>query len=152
MLRLRGAAAEIGLAVDTVRRFALAEGLAGVAADALAVAVDEAISNVLRHAYDAPIEAALTIEAAADALAIEIVLIDTGRPFNPLDGPAPELRGGPADRPVGGLGIHLMRSLVDTVEYRRDGGSNRLVLRKARGVPLADDTAAREDGGSRGGN
>lgn len=145
-LRLRGQAAEIGAAVDAVRRFALAEGLAAVAADALVVAVDEAISNILLHAYDALAEPAVTIEATADCQAIEVVLVDDGRPFNPLEQLPPALEGGAADRPVGGLGIHIMRSLVDGLEYCRDGTANRLVLRKRRIAPLAAKGAGSEDG------
>lgn len=145
-MRLQGQAGEIGPAVEAVRRFALAEGLAAAAADALAVAVDEAISNILRHAYDNPAETTVTIAVTASPREIEVVLVDAGRPFSPLDWSSPKLDGGPADRPVGGLGIHLMRRLVDRLDYRRDGETNRLVLCKLRAMLLAGKGAGREDG------
>jgi serine/threonine-protein kinase RsbW len=144
-VQIEGPAAKIGPAVEMVRRFAVAEGLPSAAADALSVALDEAISNVVRYAYDAR-EPVLTIEATADSDGVEVVLSDGGRPFNPLDWPAPSLDGDAADRPVGGLGIHLMRSLVDRLDYRREGNCNRLMLRKQRAVALARDDAGGKDG------
>ncbi|WP_162914821.1 ATP-binding protein [Desertibaculum subflavum] len=145
-LRLVGQAAEIGPAVDTVRRFALAAGLPPESCDALALAVDEAVSNILRHAYDAPVDSAVTIDAAADGEGIEVVLADRGRPFSPLDRSPPRLEGGAADRPVGGLGIHLMRTLVDRIDYRREGDVNRLTLSKYRTAALAAGAPRGEDG------
>lgn len=145
-LRLKGEPAEIGPAVEALRGFALDHGLPGLAADALVVAVDEAISNILRHAYDDLADPAVTIEAVADAEGVEVALIDGGRPFSPLDWTPPTLDGGAAERPVGGLGIHLMRTLVDRLTYRREGASNRLTLRKKRAAPLAGRDPGREDG------
>ena len=145
-LRLKGEPAEIGPAVEAVRRFALDHGLPDLATDALVVAVDEAISNILRHGYDDSAEPAVTIEAVADEEGVEVALVDGGRPFSPLDWPAPALEGGAAERPVGGLGIYLMRTLADRLTYRREGASNRLTLRKKRAAPLAGGGPGREDG------
>ena len=145
-LSLKGEPAEIGPAVEAVRRFALDHDLPGLATDALVVAVDEAISNILRHAYGDPADPAVTIEAVADEDGVEVALVDGGRPFNPLDWSAPTLEGSAADRPVGGLGIHLMRTLTDRLTYRREGASNRLTLRKKRAAPLAGGGSGREDG------
>ena len=145
-LRLKGEPAEIGPAVEAVRRFALDHGLSSFAADSLVVAVDEAISNILLHAYDVVADPAVTIEAVADAEGVAVALADRGRPFSPLDWSPPMLMGGAAARPVGGLGIHLMRTLVDRLDYRREGQSNRLILRKKRAGPLAGGEPEREDG------
>jgi serine/threonine-protein kinase RsbW len=145
-LSLKGEPAEIGPAVEAVRHFALHSGLTGLAADALVVAVDEAISNILRHAYDEVADPAVTIEALADADGVEVTLTDSGRPFDPLEWVPPPLDGGAAERPVGGLGIHLMRSLVEQLTYRREGGANCLTLRKKSAAPLAGAGPGREDG------
>lgn len=145
-LSLKGEPAEIGPAVEAVRHFALHYGLAGLAADALVVAVDEAISNILRHAYDEAANPAVTIEALADADGVEVTLTDSGRPFDPLEWVPAPLEGGAAERPVGGLGIHLMRSLVDRLTYRREEAANRLTLRKKRAASLAGGGPGREDG------
>ncbi len=76
-------------------------------------------------------------EFEADADSVRVAITDTGRPFNPLEYPPPDLDKG-ADRPIGGLGIHLMRSSVDEVHYRPDPAGNRLELvKKLQGRPHA---------------
>ena len=61
---------------------------------------------------------------------LHITITDTGIPFNLLNAPPPDLTSNLVDRPIGGLGIHLVRSLMNSVEYERKGGKNRLHLRK----------------------
>jgi anti-sigma regulatory factor (Ser/Thr protein kinase) len=61
---------------------------------------------------------------------LNVTIADTGAPFNPLNAPPPDLTSNLVDRPIGGLGIHLVRSLMNSVEYEREGGENRLRLRK----------------------
>jgi anti-sigma regulatory factor (Ser/Thr protein kinase) len=106
----------------------------GLPRDAVAdmnVALDEVLTNVFSHAYDdaAAHEIRIVLAVYPDALQAEIE--DDGRPFDPRTVPAPD-RGAPlAERKVGGLGIHFVRSLMSEVTYARVGGRNRLVLRKA---------------------
>ena len=65
--------------------------------------------------------------AATDAtFKLGIEFRDFGRPFDPLQAPPPDLDRPAGERPIGGLGIHLVRSLTDRVEYRRLGGANLL--------------------------
>jgi len=60
---------------------------------------------------------------------------DDGAPFDPLSQPPPDIHAPAEDRKVGGLGIHLLRSLMDSVEYRRADGRNRLTFRTRTGAP-----------------
>ena len=61
--------------------------------------------------------------------ALTIEVLDNGHPFDPLqNSPNPDLATTIEDRPVGGLGIHLVRSLMDDLHYQRDAGKNRLTL------------------------
>jgi anti-sigma regulatory factor (Ser/Thr protein kinase) len=55
---------------------------------------------------------------------------DDGRAFNPLDAPAPDLRLGVDERPIGGLGVHIVRSVMDALEYRRDNARNIFLMTK----------------------
>ena len=115
-----------------VDEFCAAHGLSEEMAYHINLALDEVISNVIVHGYtdaqDHEIVTRLTLEGAA--MVIEIT--DDGRPFNPLDVPPVNFAGDPLARPVGGLGLHLVRSLMDSIEYRREDGKNVLVLRKVR--------------------
>ena len=69
----------------------------------------------------------IVLTSEPDTLTIEI--IDDGRPFDPLsDTPPPVLEGSIEDRPIGGLGVHLVRELMDELHYRREQGRNHLIL------------------------
>jgi anti-sigma regulatory factor (Ser/Thr protein kinase) len=91
---------------------------------AVRLALDELLSNIIRYAYDDqgvhPVALGLELEDPA-SLTIE----DDGRPFNPLeDAPPPVLDGPVEDRPIGGLGLHLLQSLGMKLDYRRENGRN----------------------------
>jgi len=73
-------------------------------------------------------EISIRLAPAADALEIEVA--DEARAFNPLELPEADTSSALEERAVGGLGIHLVRRLMDTLEYQRAGGKNTLVLRK----------------------
>jgi serine/threonine-protein kinase RsbW len=112
-------------------------GEAGVASDLsfrLSLALDEAITNVIGHAFagQAPphrIEIELDI---ADASVVATVT-DNGRAFDPSIAPEPDVSLPLEQRDPGGLGILLIHRMVDRVAYRRVGGENQLRLEKSRG-------------------
>jgi serine/threonine-protein kinase RsbW len=90
------------------------------------LAVDEALSNVIKHAYKGNPEGTVWLSCAADDGCLEIVLRDQGEAIDPehLDPPPPdEIR-------AGGRGIFLMRSIMDEVQFEREGESNLVRLRK----------------------
>jgi serine/threonine-protein kinase RsbW len=93
------------------------------------VILDELFSNIVRHGYDAN-EPSGTVEIvlALEDRKLRIELIDDGRPFDPLGAAPPNLDLPPAQRPVGGLGIHIIRNLVDEAHYARKGRYNCLTL------------------------
>jgi len=100
------------------------------------VALDEILSNVVKYGRvpgdrDSRVEVRLAL--AGDAL--EMVITDDASPFDPLSGPAPDT-GLPLDeRPVGGLGIEIVRRLMDTIDYARlDDGHNQLTMRRRLGL------------------
>ena len=86
--------------------------------------------NVMDYGYDDGIhEFEIVLTSEPDTLTIEI--IDDGRPFDPLsDTPPPVLEGSIEDRPIGGLGVHLVRELMDEASYRRENGMNKVTLVK----------------------
>ena len=95
--------------------------------------LEELIVNTVNYGYDddARHEIEVTLTSDEDVFTVEI--IDDGHAFNPLsDGPEPDLDAGIEDRPIGGLGIHLMRVMMDDVHYRREQNKNHLTLIKRR--------------------
>ncbi len=69
----------------------------------------------------------ITLISEADALTIKIV--DEGRPFDPIsDAPVPDTDAAMEDRPIGGLGVYLVKTMMDEMHYRREKGKNRLTL------------------------
>jgi anti-sigma regulatory factor (Ser/Thr protein kinase) len=97
----------------------------------LELAVEEAVVNICLYAYEVPPgELIVRVGSAEDQFVVE--LIDEGVPFDPLGVDEPDLRAPAGERQVGGLGIFLVRRVMDEVAYRRDGASNilRLVIRR----------------------
>ena len=73
----------------------------------------------------------IEISLASDDETVTIEIADNGRPFNPLAEPAtPDISAPLGERPIGGLGVHLVRSMMDELSYSREDGMNRLAMTK----------------------
>ena len=96
----------------------------------LKLAVDEACTNIIEHGYAGRGgQIALTCQADGDGL--RVTIRDRGSAFEPSSAPAADVTSSVEDRPIGGLGWHLIRNAVDGIDYERDpSGENRLTLLK----------------------
>ena len=95
------------------------------------LATDEAASNIIEHAYENRSDGVLDLSCGVKGNVITIVLIDYGESFDPSDVPLPDLKADLSDRKIGGLGIFLMRKLMDEVHYEpRPNKSNVLTMTK----------------------
>ena len=84
--------------------------------------------NALTHGQDKGLDE-FEINQISETDVLTIEMSDNGAPFNPLDYVSPPDLQAPLEaRMVGGLGIHLIRSMVDDISYRREAGRNRLTL------------------------
>ena len=96
--------------------------------------LEELVLNIIEYGQDgSDPDIALEIESEPDSIRIE--LSDRGRPFDPLtEAPEPDLTSAVGERRVGGLGVHLTKTLMDEVRYSREACRNRLsiVTRKVR--------------------
>jgi serine/threonine-protein kinase RsbW len=92
----------------------------------LTVAVEEAFTNIAQHSGGTASPVELRVETGGGKVSVR--LSDGGEPFDPLAAPEPDLVSGPEERPVGGLGIHLIRALVDHARYERADARNILTL------------------------
>lgn len=94
----------------------------------LSLVLEELVANVAAYGGRTPCRVELSLGAAAGA--VDLIVDDDGVAFDPTGMPSPDVDANLADRPVGGLGIHLVRTLMDEVRYARVDGHNRLTLRK----------------------
>lgn len=94
--------------------------------------IEELGLNIMTHGKSEDLEKIeITLTAEGESLIIEIV--DNGHPFDPTrEAPEPDLDVGLRERAIGGLGIHIVRNLVDNLRYRRQGGRNHVTLVKER--------------------
>ena len=101
---------------------------------ALQMAVDEACSNVMEHAYRGRADGKLSLRVEAEDDEVVITLHDQGEPFDPHSVPRPDLSAPLQERHNGGLGLYLMEKLMDSVGWEFDPErGNTLTMRKRRG-------------------
>lgn len=100
----------------------------------LQLAADEAASNIIEHAYEGISDANLDIVCDMQGEIIIITMRDTGAPFDPSRVKQPNLKADLSDRQIGGLGVYLMRKLMDEVHYESNARiGNLLTMIKRRG-------------------
>ncbi|MGE5248582.1 MAG: ATP-binding protein [Bacteroidota bacterium] len=98
------------------------------------LATDEAASNIIEHAYEDVPNGVIEITCGMSGDVLTIVLHDHGKSFDPSSVRPPNLKANLSERQIGGLGIYLMRKLMDEVHYEsRPRGGNALTLTKRRG-------------------
>jgi anti-sigma regulatory factor (Ser/Thr protein kinase) len=108
-----------------MRRLGIEEGIFEVQ-----TAVDEACTNIIQHAYSGK-AGMITISCELQLNRLILTIKDSGKPFDPCSVPPPDLEADLDERRVGGLGMYLMRKLMDDVSYDYDAHKgNRLTMRK----------------------
>ncbi len=95
------------------------------------VVFDELLSNIVSYAYRDKREHTIDLRAELSADRLAVTITDDGRPFNPFTRVAPyDTTASLAEREPGGLGIHLVRNMMDEVSYRRRTDKNVVILVK----------------------
>ena len=95
------------------------------------LAVEEAVTNVIVHGYK-KLGGEIIVSCQISPDRIKVQITDAAPRFDPLTVPEPELDGSIEDRDVGGLGVFLIRQVMDEIFYRYENGKNILVLIKRR--------------------
>jgi len=96
----------------------------------LNLALEEAVTNVIMYAYPEGTDNVMDIDARVDGKRVSFVITDSGKPFDPTAKEAVDINAEMGERPIGGLGIHLVRTIMDTVNYERKEEKNILTITK----------------------
>lgn len=123
-LTLPASAGSISAFSDFVRDGAVAAGVAEDELGKLDLVLEEILINVARYAYTPETGEVEVAYAPAGPSKLLVEVADFGRIFNPLAADPPDLSRGLADRQIGGLGVFLVRSMVDSIDYRREEDRN----------------------------
>ena len=94
------------------------------------LAIEEAVTNVILYAYPEGEDGLVDLDAIVKERSIEFVLSDSGAEFDPTAAPEADITLSVEDRPIGGLGIFLVRKIMDDVRYKRKDGKNILLMKK----------------------
>lgn len=130
--RIPATAAGVKTALDALEALWTAQGVSRAVTWPVEVSLDEVLANVVNHGLagrgeSAQVDLELRLEPG-DPPRCEIRVEDDGPEFDPLKAPAPDTSLGIAEREIGGLGIELVKRLMDEVHYERKDGRNRLRL------------------------
>ena len=107
-----------------------AKGLDSGTVSQINLALEEAVTNVILYAYPEGTDGLVEIEARAGEKALEFVITDEGAPFDPTTRKDADIHASLENRPIGGLGIHLIRHIMDSVRYERADNKNILTITK----------------------
>ena len=129
-LVLKNSVDQISLLPAFVQEAVKASKLNSELEGSLNLALEEAVTNVVLYAYPEGTEGDVIIDAAVTDKALTFTITDTGKPFDPTARPDVDINAGVEERPVGGLGIHLVRQIMDDVRYERRGNKNVLIITK----------------------
>lgn len=124
---------EIPRLAEIAERFGRVHRLSEDAVADIQLVLDEMVINVIRHGYEdvgdlAVHHISITLRLRADVLTIE--LKDMARAYDPREAPVPRFDLPLEERGAGGLGVHIVKSIMDTIDYRREHGQNIVTMTK----------------------
>ena len=131
-IRLRSDLAEIARADEWLQAVCRELDVSAEAGHDLQLALEEVLANVVRHGYGEKAAGEIEVRAWAQGDAFRLEVRDRARRFNLLEQDPPPLDDDVDGREAGGLGVHLVRQLMDRIEYAYEEGENRLVLERRR--------------------
>ena len=115
---------------DFVETIATEKNLDQGTAMSLNLALEEAVTNVIQYAYPEGSDGLVDIEAVIRDNQLDFIISDSGKAFDPTAKAEVDISMGVEERPIGGLGIHLVKHIMDSVTYRREDGKNILTMIK----------------------
>jgi serine/threonine-protein kinase RsbW/sigma-B regulation protein RsbU (phosphoserine phosphatase) len=124
--------AEVARLVEAVDTFGGHAGLSPDVTYRLTLSLDEIVSNVIRHGYSDTADHVVEVRVTVRDGVVTAVIEDDGHPYDPRESPAPDLTLPVEQRGPGGLGIFLVKQMMDTIDYQRKGSKNVLTVTASR--------------------
>ena len=128
--KLHNKFSELSLLNQTLMEFGRHHGLAPTVVHDLNLALEEILTNIISYGYTDSQEHEIRVRLSMRPGEVKVEVEDDGQSFNPLAAPEPHTAKALEERIIGGLGIHLVRTLMDGLEYKRQADRNILTIRK----------------------
>ncbi len=129
-LVLKNAISEMRVLSNTVKEFCEENSLSGEVTHDIHLALEEIFSNIVFYGFQDQDEHQISISFSLRNNTLVLEIKDDGIPFNPLESKTPDLEIPIEERDLGGMGIQIVRGLVDEIEYFRKQNKNILVIKK----------------------
>lgn len=131
-ITLKNDLGEIVRLADALERYADKNQLDSRLVFHLNLALEELVTNIISYAYrDYPKDSPIHLTFSLESDYVEIQVEDYGPAFNPIQAPEPDTTKSVEERKIGGLGIHLVKKMMENLSYRREENRNILILRKS---------------------
>ena len=130
LININNDISEISILCDKINKFCEENSISNKKRQDISLIVDELASNVIFYAYPSNERHSFSLDISISNDIVTIKIIDSGIPFNPLAKADPDTDLNAEERQIGGLGIFLIRQIMNTVEYQRIDGKNVLTLGK----------------------
>jgi serine/threonine-protein kinase RsbW len=128
--KTKNSLAELETLTEEIFDYYLQNGIPEDACYEIRLALEEAISNTIKYGYKDKDLHTICVKAGLEGNQVILEIVDDANEFNPLEAPEPDLSLPVEQKPIGRLGIYLMRSIMDQVDYRRVGSKNILRMTK----------------------
>jgi sigma-B regulation protein RsbU (phosphoserine phosphatase) len=129
LITLRNDISEIQSLKDTWFKFARENNLSDQIIYDVGLALEEMVSNIIYYGYEDKKEHQIAVRLNLKNEKLVLEISDDGKEFNPLQYPQPDIKKPTGDREVGGLGIYIVRKIMDELQYHREPGKNILVMK-----------------------
>jgi len=127
---LRNDLTEIERLAKTVAEFGKRNNLSGEVMYDVRLALEEVVSNIIRYGFEDDYGHQISIQIHLQGEILTLQIKDDGKPFNPLEVKSTNLEKPFDEREEGGMGVYIVRRLMDELKYKRAEGNNVLLLRK----------------------
>ncbi len=123
-ITIKNRLSDIALVQTALKQFADVRGIPSHDVMKIDLIVDELISNIVSYAYEDDGEHEIEIKVGLADNRLSMVITDDGVPFDPWAKDSPDIAAPLEARPLGGLGIHLVKKIADDFSYQRRAGKN----------------------------